>query len=75
MGKDITKILVETAVRRTVKNLKKSPEREARNLVDLGLQLSTGRFQKRLFMHAQTMLKNQNSAYYTLIKNTAMNVD
>lgn len=75
MGKGITKILVETAVRRTVKNLKKSPEREARNLVDLGLQLSTGRFQKRLFMHAQTMLKNQNSAYYTLIKNTAMNVD
>ena len=75
MKKDMNRMLIETIVRRTLKNIKDSPEREARNLVDLGLEFSNGRFQKRFLQATQKMLHNQESAYYSLVKNTVDSVD
>lgn len=75
MKKDMNQMLVESTVRRTLKNIQESPEREIRNLVDLGLEFSKGRFQTRLMKTAQEMLHNQNSAYYTLVKDIAACVD
>lgn len=75
MKKDMTRVLVESAVRRTLKNISESPERATRNLIDLGLQFSSGRFQTRLLSQAQKMLQNQNSAYYELVKNIVATVD
>lgn len=75
MKQDMNRILVEGAVRRTLKSMKESPERTIRNLVDLGLNFSNGRFQTRFLETAQEMLHNQKSAYYTLVKETASSVD
>lgn len=75
MEKDTTKILVEATVRRALKNIQDSPERATRNLVDLGLQFSNGRFQIRLFRQLQKMLQNEKSAYYDLVKMIVSNVD
>ena len=75
MKKDMNRMLVETVVRRTLKNIQNSPERETRNLVDLGLECSKGRFQKNFLRTTQKMLHNQESAYYSLVKNTVDSVD
>ena len=75
MKKHMTRVLIESTVRRTLKNIQESPERATRNLIDLGLEFSHGRFQTRLFEQAQTMLQNQKSAYYDLVKNIVTTVD
>lgn len=75
MKKDMTRVLVESTVRRTLKTIQDSPERATRNLVDLGLQFSNGRFQTRLLSQTQKMLQNTKSAYYDLVKNIVSAVD
>lgn len=75
MKKDMTSVLVESNIRRTLKNIQEAPERATRNLIDLGLQFSSGRFQTRLFAQAQKMLQNQKSAYYDLVKRVVAAVD
>lgn len=66
MGKDITRILVEATVRKTLKEIPESPERTIRNLVDLALNFSNGKFQKEILGHVQELLKNENSAYFKM---------
>lgn len=75
MKKDTTRVLVESTIRRTLKNIQVSPERATRNLIDLGLEFSNGRFQTRFLKQAQKMLKNQKSAYYELVKHVVAAVD
>ena len=52
-----------------------APERESRNLVDLGLQFSSGGLQKRILSAIQTMLQDPVSAYYGLVKDVLANTD
>lgn len=75
MEQSISRILVETAVKAALKNIKDSPERGIRNLVDMALQCSEGRFQRQFFSTAQTMLQNETSAYYGLVKDIVANTD
>ena len=75
MKKNVSRILVETAVKTTLKNMKNDPERGVRNLVDIALQCSEGRFQRHFFSTAQTMLQNENSAYYRLIRDIVAHTD
>ena len=75
MKKDTTRVLLESTIRRTLKNIQESPERATRNLIDLGLEFSNGRFQTKFFKQAQKMLENQKSAYYELVKNIVATVD
>lgn len=75
MGKSMSRILVETFVKIGIKKIKDSPERGIRNLVDMALQFSEGRFQKNFFTVAQTMLQNENSAYYDLVRETVTHTD
>ncbi len=75
MKKDMKRVLVEATVRRTLKNIQESPHRATRNLVDLGLQFSSGRFQTRFLTQAQKLLQNPKSAYYDLVKNIVTTVD
>ena len=67
--------MVEIVVKQTLKNIKDNPERGIRNLVDMALQFSTGKFEANFFTIIQTMLQNENSAYYDLIRNTVKNTD
>ena len=75
MSKDINRILIETAVKRALRDMDEAPERAARNLVDLGMNFSGGRFQKRFLGTAREMLRNEDSAYYQVIRDIITHVD
>ena len=75
MKNNISRILIETIVRRTLHDIKDSPERSTRNLIDMALHFSEGRFQRHFFAAAQEMLRNEHSAYYALIQDTVASVD
>lgn len=75
MENSMSRILVETVVRKTLKDMKEDPERNIRNLVDMAAHFSGGRFQKDFFTAAQSMLKNENSTYYTLLRNILSSAD
>ncbi|MCD8118039.1 MAG: hypothetical protein LUE29_00865 [Lachnospiraceae bacterium] len=75
MANDMNRVLIETIVKKTLKDLKNSPERSTRNLVDMALHFSDGRFQRSFFETASTMLENPVSPYYDLIKDAAAHVD
>ena len=73
--RDLNHILIETAVRKALKEINSSPKRSIRNLVDLALHFSNGRFQKHFFSTAQEMLQNKKSAYYNLIEDIVSHVN
>ena len=75
MEKSMSRMLVETVVKKALKSIKDSPERGIRNLVDMALQFSEGRFQQNFFITAQTMLQNENSAYYGLVRDVVTYTD
>ncbi|NLM19971.1 MAG: hypothetical protein GX217_08170 [Clostridiaceae bacterium] len=75
MKNRMPRLLVEIVVKKALKSIKQSPERGVRNLIDMALQFSDGRFQKNFFTIAQTMLQNENSAYYELIRDVITHVD
>lgn len=75
MKENITRILVETTIRNYLKEIKTNPNRGTRNLVDMALNFSEGRFQQYLFETTRKMLTNEQSAYYELIKDTVSNVN
>ncbi|MBC8575168.1 hypothetical protein [Yanshouia hominis] len=75
MKQDMNRMLIEATIRRVLKNIQESPERAVRNLVDLGLEFSDGRFQKQFLRTTQKMLRNQESAYYSLVRNVIDTVD
>ncbi|MDO4454643.1 MAG: hypothetical protein Q4B90_09130 [Eubacteriales bacterium] len=69
--KDINQMLIESVVRKTLKNISDSPKRSLRNSIDLALNFSSGSFQNRFLRRVQAMLQNQKSAYYKVAKNAA----
>ena len=75
MEKSTSRIIIETVVKKTLKEIKDSPERSIRNIVDMALHFSKGRFQHSFFSAAQTMLQNSKSPYYALIKDMVDQVD
>ena len=75
MEANVSRALIETIIRRTLSDVHEDSERRIRNLVDLALLVSKGRFQKRFFGIAQRMLENEQSPYYDLIRNTVSRVD
>ncbi len=75
MEQSVSRVLVEVAVKTALKNIHDSPERGIRNLVDMALQCAEGRFQHNFFATAQTMLQNEDSAYYELVRDTVAHTD
>lgn len=53
MARDISRVLIETVVRKMLREAKDSPERSIRNLVDMALYFSDGRIQRNFFTVAQ----------------------
>ena len=62
MARDISRVLIETVVRKMLREAKDSPERSIRNLVDMALYFSDGRIQRNFFTVAQEMLRNGRGA-------------
>lgn len=75
MKNSMSKTMIETIVRKTIKDIKESPERSTRNLVDMALQFSEGRFQQYFFSNIQGMLQNEDSAYYRMIYDLVSHTD
>jgi len=75
MENSMSRILIETVVKSTLKGLKDDPERNIRNLVDMALHFSGNRFQQRFFEAARTMLENENSPYYGLVRDLSSYAD
>ena len=59
MENSMSRFITGSVVKRTLKDIKDNPERSIRNLVDMALQFSGGRFQQDFFTTAQTMLQNE----------------
>lgn len=75
MGKDITRVIIETTVWHALKDLQGAPKRTMRNLVDLALNFARGRFQQEFFRVVQALLADEDSAYYHLAQDVIANVD
>lgn len=75
MKQDVSRILVETVVRKTLRELQENPERQIRNLIDMALQFSGSGFKQRFFSAAQAMLQNENSPYYKMIRDNIRCID
>ncbi len=75
MENSMSRIVIGTVVRGALKNIKDSPERGIRNLIDMALEFSQGRFQQVFFTAAQEMLQNENSAYYGLVRDVVSYTD
>lgn len=69
------KAMIETAVRRGIREMEADPERSIRRLVDLGKQFSKNRFHDLIFTVMQECLDNENSAYYDMVRNALNNWD
>lgn len=72
---DIKRITTETIIRKYIKDIKDSPKRSIRNLVDLGVTASKGRFKDKFLTSAQKMLENENGKYYDLVIDSLNNID
>lgn len=75
MDHSVSRILIETIVRKTLRDIRESPERSIRNLVDMALHASKSRFQRHFFQVAQKMLQNEHSPYYALVQNMVAHID
>ena len=75
MENNMSRILIETTVRQTLRGIQENPKRSIRNLVDMALHFSEGRFQSRFFQTARTMLEHEESAYYTLIEDAVNHIE
>lgn len=72
---DIVLSFIDTAVTKALRDIQRDPDRSVRNLVDLGQSFAKGRFQKRFLRSAQSMLKDQQSAYYAAARQAVSQVD
>ncbi|MCD7822937.1 MAG: hypothetical protein LUG86_02795 [Oscillospiraceae bacterium] len=68
------KSIIEAYVGKKLEDMRDNPDRETRNLVDLALSLSAGRFQKHFLNLAHSLLEDENSPYYALIHDAIKNV-
>jgi len=75
MTANTSRILIETTIRKTIKDIANDPERSIRRLIDMAANFSNGRFQKDFFVTTQKMLSNEQSAYYSLVRDTVTNVN
>ena len=62
MRESTSRLLVEAVARRYLREMRKDPERGIRNLMDMALQFSEGRFQQSLFRATRTLLEKEDSA-------------
>ncbi|MCD7770836.1 MAG: hypothetical protein LUH23_01900 [Oscillospiraceae bacterium] len=68
------KSIIEAYVGKKLEDMRDNPDRETRNLVDLALSLSAGRFQKHFLNLAHSLLEDEKSPYYALIHDAIKNV-
>ncbi len=71
----LVRAMIEGAVNLVLKKVESDPKRSIRNVIELAMNNSRGRFQRSFFESAQRMLKNEDSAYYTLAERAISEID
>ena len=71
----MTRALIEALVRKTLRDMKDSPERSMRNFIDLGVHFTDGRFKDEFLKSVQELLQDENSAYYKLATDAIHHTD
>lgn len=74
MGNETARILIETTIRRTLRQFPDDPGRSARNLVDMALNFADGPRQRQFFQTAREVLQNEDSPYYALARDVVDHV-
>ena len=71
----MNRTLIETLARKTLKDMKDSPERSMRNFIDLGILFTGGRFKDEFLESVQELLQDEQSAYYQLARDIIYHVE
>lgn len=72
---DLTRTIIESAVDRALRDMEKDAHRSVRNLVDLALTFSKGRFERHFLEICRRMLESEGSPYYTALDRALDRVD
>lgn len=75
MENKVTYVMIRTAVKKGIQDIRENPKRGVRNLVDLGEMFATGPFQKEFFRNAAEELRNEKSTFHLFAKNVVQNVN
>ena len=73
--KSFKRILAESVARKAINELKDSPERKSRNLVDLALNFAEGQYLRDFLFKVQKILQDENSPYYRLVIDAINHID
>lgn len=71
---DATRFIIDSAVNKVLRDMKRDPDRSLRNFVDMGESFSRGRFQKSFIKIIQEALEKPDSPYYQLANFTVQHV-
>lgn len=72
---DLRRMLCEATVERALRDIQREAKRSLRNLVDLGMNFSHGRFSSHFFGMVQTMLTDEQSAYFEAAQDLTQRVN
>lgn len=72
---DMTRFMIDAAVGKAIGDIARDPDRSIRNLVDLGMNFSKGRFQRRFIGTIQGMLNHPRSPYYQVAKHAVSDIN
>lgn len=75
MSSSIELIMIEMAIDIFLKDLREDPGRAMRNLIDLGMRFSKGRFRSDFLPYAQATMSDLTCPYYRLLENVARNIE
>lgn len=75
VAESLNRIMVNSVVKKAIRDLKMDPERTIRNLIDMALNFADSRIQQQVYSAAQGLLANEKSGYYDLVKDVITKVD
>ncbi len=71
----MSRSLIKSITKKAIERIQENPEREIRNLVDLGSMFARGSFQKQFFHTAEKELAKNNSPYYKIVSEIIRKTD
>ena len=72
---DITRLMIQSALHKSLQDIAEGDHRAIRRLVDLGEHFSGSGLRQHFLNQAQTLLLDEESAYYTLIHRLVQHTD
>lgn len=70
---NITRAIIDATVDRSIREVDEDPNRSIRKLTDMGRHFASGRFLNQVYDVLQDLLRNEDSPYYTAIRNLLRN--